>query len=202
MQYPPHESIANFLWNFDCVFTLNQDSLAVNCGKNAVDKKFKHQREESVKLEIQSQKSYVPYIELHGSYDWDNVFILGTCKSKEIENKPRIGEFFNFFEQSLNEKNSKIKLVIIGYSFNDEHINELIKKGIDNNLEWLIWDPNALEINERLVADPDGYNDPDYVPCRGLERINIKALKSLAEEFSVIKNNQRSIESVIEFLNS
>ena len=127
------KSIESFFWNFDQVFTLNQDHLIKKANRQA-NKELSKPR----KGEILNKKNY---IELHGAFDWEEAFIFGGNKEDYIQNHPQLKKYHDFFEKSLIEPNSK--LVIIGYSFLDGHINKVIKKGIDEGLKIFIWDPNV-----------------------------------------------------------
>ena len=75
------------------------------------------------------------YIKLHGSYDWryqDNqeskVMVLGAQKKKQIDSIPLLKWYFELFSSSLFVDNSKI--LIIGYGFNDQHINQLLVRAV------------------------------------------------------------------------
>ncbi len=74
------------------------------------------------------------YVKLHGSQKWvahDNrdTKILGINKREAIERIPLLKWYFALFEQALLREG--VKLVVIGYSFNDEHINACIVKAIN-----------------------------------------------------------------------
>jgi hypothetical protein len=73
------------------------------------------------------------YIKLHGSQKWissdgRDTKILGINKKEAIDRIPLLKWYFSILEQSLFRKN--VKLVIIGYSFKDDHINSCIIKAI------------------------------------------------------------------------
>lgn len=74
------------------------------------------------------------YLKLHGSYKWkrkdgDNNMILGINKEEDIKKEPILNWYFNIFREAIAQKNKK--LLIIGYSFQDKHINKIIYEGID-----------------------------------------------------------------------
>lgn len=199
-------SIAHFFWKFDCIFTLNQDSLpnmkkdqfSTRFGDHQPNMAFSSQRN-SYNLSFKNGNN-IPYIELHGAYDWKDVFILGSNKEEEIKSRPQIKKFHEFFEKSLSDGNSK--LVIIGYSFCDNHINKMISKGIKNGLEIFIWDPgvlnllNGMKSNTNTEGFLDAFND-------SYKEINSDELKKslrgyLPKGFNLIGNDK---ESVYKFLN-
>jgi hypothetical protein len=52
------------------------------------------------------------------------MMIIGHGKSEQITNEPLLEWNMEIFQRILNKKNTK--LLIIGYSFRDKHINQLI----------------------------------------------------------------------------
>ncbi len=163
-----------FVNKFDAIFTLNQDAflqsngleqmnkplnLLQNFGQT-VDKKnyFNH----SPEIQIQSARNGIcnnskPVFELHGAYDWrdENGKLIMVFGSEDKENKikqfPKLKEYHDEFKKRLNGTN--IKLVIIGYSFQDEHINNIIQEATESgNLEIFVWD-NSLEIIQGIRGD-------------------------------------------------
>ncbi len=71
------------------------------------------------------------YIKLHGSFGWKSsdpdrpdMMVIGRNKEEQIANEPLLTWYLDLFEQVLFQ--GGIKLLIIGYSFRDDHINEVI----------------------------------------------------------------------------
>lgn len=193
-------SVHHFFSKFNCIFTLNQDSFSKKCGDHYPNKSFSHQRN----TEILSLKdgNRLPYIELHGAYDWEGIFIIGSNKEEEIEKHPQIKKFHSFFEKCLSQENQK--LVVIGYSFCDLHINKIISKGIEHGLDIFIWDPGVENLLDGLQSSCNigGFADAtkEY-HYRGIERDNLKKslLGYLPKNFSLIGRDK---ESVYKFLSS
>lgn len=76
------------------------------------------------------------YIKLHGSYGWkssdgSNQMVIGKNKSVLIEKEPILKWYFDLFKNTIYEGGKK--LVIIGYGFNDQHINEILVEGVKNH---------------------------------------------------------------------
>lgn len=76
------------------------------------------------------------FVKLHGSQKWvasdgRDTKVLGINKREAIERIPLLKWYFALFEQILFRGN--VKLVVIGYSFNDDHINECIVKAINEH---------------------------------------------------------------------
>ena len=191
-------SVAHFFWKFDCIFTLNQDSFSSKCGNHHPNMTFAPQRN-SDRLSTKSGNN-IPYIELHGSYDWKDVFIIGSNKEEEIESRTQIKKFHEFFEESLCENGTK--LVIIGYSFCDPHINKIIHKGIENGLEIFIWDPGTLNILSGIKANKgDGgwLSYDDFLPILKKDDLK-KSLRGYLPKNFILTGNDK--EHVYRFLNS
>ncbi len=74
------------------------------------------------------------YIKLHGSLGWQSVYggdklILGMDKFQDMKQEPLLKWYMSLFEQAIYRKN--VRLLIIGYSFGDDHINERLTKAIE-----------------------------------------------------------------------
>jgi len=74
------------------------------------------------------------YYKLHGSLNFKdgdkNMMVMGGSKPEQIKEFPLLEKYHNDFEIIL--KLSK-KLMIIGYSFSDHHINDKIFNAVENN---------------------------------------------------------------------
>ena len=67
-----------------------------------------------------------PYIKLHGSFNWVDqengaLLILGGNKAENIRKHPLLVWYHQKFKEDLTAAGTR--LMIIGYSFNDPHIN-------------------------------------------------------------------------------
>ena len=74
---------------------------------------------------------YLSYFKLHGSINWrlesnDSLLITGGNKLAYINKHPILEEYQNQFAAFLNKPNTK--LLIVGYGFQDMHINNLLQK--------------------------------------------------------------------------
>lgn len=89
-----------------------------------------------------------PYIKLHGSMDWidangDPVMITGVDKSNQIVRYKLIEYYNELFAKVLTQMQCKI--FIIGYGFNDDHINNALCKSMSNlNMELYVIDKRPL----------------------------------------------------------
>jgi hypothetical protein len=97
------------------------------------------------------------YIKLHGSRNWydsqgKNFPVIGKNKREMIEKEPLLKKYFELFGTSLNTNK---KLLIIGYSFMDKHINEIIKEGIRKGLKLFIVDAiSSRQLRVNLMGTP------------------------------------------------
>lgn len=76
-----------------------------------------------------------PYIKLHGSIDIQDgrnmMLILGGDKEADIAKHPLLEAYHEQFKLRLNMQNAR--LMVIGYSFADAHINKIIFDAIENS---------------------------------------------------------------------
>lgn len=103
------------------------------------------------------------YIKLHGSQGWlssdsKNQLVLGTNKYEDIQKEPLLKWYFQLFEKALYRK--EVKLFVIGYSFNDAHVNSCILKAVQEYALKIYVispeDPERLKwrLEGRLPGDP------------------------------------------------
>ncbi|MFA7685279.1 MAG: SIR2 family protein [Candidatus Gracilibacteria bacterium] len=92
--------------------------------------------EETVEREIESNAGS-QYIKLHGSYGWlsndgSHRMIVGKNKLDDINSIPLLKYYFEIFKRTILEGNKK-KILIIGYGFQDPHINEVLLEGVEKH---------------------------------------------------------------------
>ncbi|MFA5113509.1 MAG: SIR2 family protein [Candidatus Margulisiibacteriota bacterium] len=85
---------------------------------------------------------FVNYIKLHGSKNWydsqgKNFPVIGKNKRELIDKEPLLKAYFSLFAKSMCEGK---KLLVIGYSFADKHINEIILQGISKGMKLFVID--------------------------------------------------------------
>ena len=78
------------------------------------------------------------YIKLHGSYGWKsahgtNSMALGYAKVDAIEKEPLLRWYKELFKEVLERPGQR--LVIVGYGFGDEHINDVLANAVKKGLE-------------------------------------------------------------------
>ncbi|MBU0630725.1 MAG: SIR2 family protein [Candidatus Margulisbacteria bacterium] len=152
-----NDNLFKFIYKIDYFFTLNQDLLIERyTGKNPnyryklphipagypVNSKTLNYYDKHIKIDDDksnikpinhSNNKQKYYIKLHGSKNWfntnDHLMILGKQKSKKISTSPLLNEYKTLFEAITKQK---ANILIIGYSFKDDHINELLINAIEN----------------------------------------------------------------------
>jgi SIR2-like domain len=180
-----------FLERFDVIFTLNQDGLLEaqyipgfvggrwsGCelpGTRALGPPphIQGTREERLALRaadlasLQIHPRMQPYIKLHGSANWlidersGRLLILGGQKAASIAQHPLLTRYHLMFEEHINGPDAH--LMIIGYGFNDEHINEAIGNAVAKGLKIFIVDVRGVDAFDKfdhsapIPGHPDGY---------------------------------------------
>lgn len=114
------------------------------------------QAEEQLQIEAHLQ----PIIKLHGSAHWyegpENdrapVIVIGGNKLEAIERNPLLASYGRYFSESLTQADSL--LMTIGYSFNDDHINDAICDAQEANAEFglFVVDPAGRRLLTKRVA--------------------------------------------------
>jgi len=100
---------------------------------------------------FKEQPEAQPYYKLHGSTYWigggggqARLLIMGGNKAAEIDQYPLLAWYHRKFEEYLARAT---RLMVIGYSFGDLHINNAIMKAADKgNLRLFIIDPQGVDI--------------------------------------------------------
>jgi hypothetical protein len=101
-----------------------------------------------------------PYYKLHGSIDLkqsdrDLMLIIGGDKAANIDEQPLLKSYHRVFEASLQRTGAR--LMIIGYSFGDAHINKMLIAGVEAGLKIFIIDPLGADVigsNKSLPFNP------------------------------------------------
>jgi hypothetical protein len=165
----------DFLHNFEMIFTLNQDLLLEQfyfMGANP-DTDFApwagciipgvRLKDPNIAVPNQMALPHVPtdedytvdtryqhYIKLHGSSNWlsndgSNMLVIGGNKANYISKHKLLTQHAKTFETYINKPNTK--LMVIGYSFSDEHITAVIERAIEaKKLKLFIVDPNGVDV--------------------------------------------------------
>ena len=182
-------TIATFLSRFDAIFTLNQDLLLehhylqnMNLGNpkwrgaqlpgmkfvpdsdldiahSWAKSNWQPMDEKDFKIENRLQ----PFFKLHGSSNWNNadqssLLIMGGQKTKGIGQTPILTWYAKQFDEYLARPQAK--LMVIGYGFRDDHINDAIRKAAEKKLQIFVIAPEgadqAMKLNLTLSSGQIG----------------------------------------------
>jgi len=116
-------------------------------------------------IDIRLPVKKLNYIKLHGSCNWksrdgSNAVVIGLNKKDAIDREPLLKEYYRVFQEALFQKD--VKLLVIGYGFGDDHINEIISKSleyIDNNEERMklyVVSPEPPSEFKKKLCEPRG----------------------------------------------
>ena len=97
------------------------------------------------------------FIKLHGSYNWrtaepgEDVMVLGGAKEISIARYPILSFYFDVFRSVCRMEG--MRLLVVGYSFRDAHVNEIIAQGVrEKGLKLFIIDPKPpSQLRSQLV---------------------------------------------------
>jgi SIR2-like domain len=108
--------------------------------------------------------NHQPYFKLHGSRNYVNgptggrIIIMGGNKGASIPRIPILQWYFDQFTQRISAGGAK--LMVIGYSFSDKHINDAISAGVDRGLQLFIIDPAGVDVIDKRKPMPIKAPDP------------------------------------------
>jgi len=174
------EHVTEFLVRFDKIFTLNQDTLlekhyvqnialANNRGSfnSPVFPGMRYQPaggQLAMGAPNWSDGPWVPtgdlsipsggqaIYKLHGSINWqaaqgDPMLIIGGGKSRQIAANRVLASYADEFQHAVC---AGARLMVIGYGFRDEHINECLYNGAERGLEMFVVDPRGSALADAL----------------------------------------------------
>jgi SIR2-like domain len=122
------------------IFTLNQDLLVEAFGR--------------------PRGGGLTYIKLHGSFEWrganeSRAIVIGTNKGKMLSAEPLLKWYQEMFWEARHEKDRS--LLVIGYSFRDSHINDVILSAVRSvGLKLLVMSPAAPDEFRATLLSVDG----------------------------------------------
>lgn len=103
-----------------------------------------------------------PIIKLHGSSHWfktsdpNDLMVIGGDKKEAIDADPLLKAYHACFAAALLKPGAR--LMIIGYSFSDPHINAaIVKAAEDNALRTFIVDPQGANVLNKCEPVPRAY---------------------------------------------
>ncbi len=99
------------------------------------------------------------YIKLHGSFNWwresnDLEVVIGSEKSRQIHDSPLLAWYASIYESVL--QCSGLRMMVIGYSFQDRHINTPIFNAVlEGRLDLFVWDTGFDRIRRSLIGQDE-----------------------------------------------
>lgn len=171
--------VTEFLVKFDRIFTLNQDTLLerhyvqnialANNRRSFNSPAFPGMRCQPAGGQPSGANSWAdspwvpandfsvpdggqPIYKLHGSMNWraaqgDPMLIMGGGKSRQIAANRVLAAYAEEFQRSAC---SGARLMVIGYGFRDEHINQCLFHGAERGLEMFVVDPRGSALADSL----------------------------------------------------
>lgn len=179
---PEHDPdyVRHFLASFDAIFTLNQDCLLeLKCNEPGFHQLSEGRWRdmycpgikpitangtpygppglfESGSKDYELEHGRQPYFKLHGSSNWrtgeSSLLIMGGNKGADIEKHFLLRSYHARFLEMLQAP--RARLVIIGYSFQDSHINEHLLRGVEKGLKLFIVDPKGIDVLSENIRHP------------------------------------------------
>jgi hypothetical protein len=94
------------------------------------------------------------YIKLHGSSNWysadQETMVIGRAKEDQIAAQPLLALYYEIFQAVLTGE--RRRLLCLGYSFSDRHINQAIEAGVKAGLRLYVLSPEAPDaLAARLI---------------------------------------------------
>lgn len=203
--------ITRFMSRFDRIFTLNQD-LLLELKYHAFDGAMQHfpgvripvgwsrhtaiGEDQSVwypEGDVREEKGSQPIYKLHGSTNWresagDTLMVMGGGKAAAIERSSLLRRYGEAFKESLTARDAK--LMVIGYGFQDEHINAVITEASERQgLSIYLIDPRGLSMFDPPAAQAISTRNP----LRDLRYVGIST-RTLRETFTTDTLQRRSLE--------
>lgn len=203
--------VQDFLKKFDVIFTTNQDVLVearfmklkffipgmgakllqsvIEVQNIRHQEQIRYPNEESLSSDIRANSiSGVPYIKLHGSSNWftsqggDELMILGGEKAAQIAGNTLIKSYFDILREKLSKPESR--LLILGHSLLDSHINKIIFEAIRiYGLKFYIWNNSGFKgLMKNLEKDP---NYDEQLFKQGLIGVSTVSLQHILKEDSI-----------------
>jgi SIR2-like domain len=190
LQGDVRRTVKRFLVQFDAIFTLNQDTLLEqHYLDQVVSEKWNGVIIPGVKplgsatavpiqfVKIAPQQPDAdnfklppriqPYIKLHGSCNWNDgtsggrILIMGGQKAISIDQFPILTWYHQQFREFLLRPDAR--LMVIGCSFSDAHINTVIGDGVDKGLKLFIIDPLGVDVLDKRQKEPVGRVRDEYM---------------------------------------
>jgi hypothetical protein len=181
LQGDVRRTVRQFLVQFDAIFTLNQDTLleqhyldqvvsekwngviipgvkSLGSATTVPIQLVRIARQQPDADNFKLPPRIQPYIKLHGSCNWNDgtsgtrILIMGGQKAISIDQFPILTWYHQLFREHLLRPDAR--LMVIGYSFSDVHINKAIGDGVERGLKLFIIDPCGVDVLDKRPKVP------------------------------------------------
>ena len=130
------------------------------------------------------------YIKLHGSALWKTAtgngeLVIGGDKTDLIDQSPLLSWYRDIFRAVCHD--GAVRMLIVGYGFHDEHINNLLAEGVaDHHLALYVvgHDSNSSfreSLDPRLLSGLRGYTNTPLREIVGNDTTDTVAMRSIKE---------------------
>jgi hypothetical protein len=106
-----------------------------------------------------SGRNEQPYYKLHGSHNWTSgptspqLLIMGGNKESDISASPLLEWYSQVFRQAIVTPHARV--MIIGYSFSDRHINSVLLSAQAAGARFFIVDPYGVDAMDKRQTSND-----------------------------------------------
>ena len=103
--------------------------------------------------EFTTQENYQPIYKLHGSYNWftepqsERLLVMGGNKTATIRAFELLARYQQDFRNLLLQPDTH--LMVIGYGFRDDHINNVIEDAARSGMQIFIVDPRGVDVVDK-----------------------------------------------------
>jgi hypothetical protein len=131
-----------------------------------------------------------PYIKLHGSIDIkqserEMMLVIGGNKAANVAEQPLLAWYHELFRERL--RSPAARLMIVGYSFGDSHINQMIFAGIDAGLKVFIIDPLGVDV---IGSNPAFPLNPPFAIRNGIIGASRRSLRNTLTGGDMVELNK------------
>lgn len=128
-----------------------------NCKRLTEDDRIvlPNKEELETRADVLSIKESFFLIKLHGSYNWksydgSDMMVIGKEKLKQISKEPLLDWYSDIFKCVLSQKQRR--LLIVGYSFSDKHINKIISDAVrEHELKiYILSEESSIKMKDKL----------------------------------------------------
>jgi SIR2-like domain len=138
------------------------------------------------KYYLTTKDKHQPYFKLHGSSNWylrkpgqTHLLILGGSKKADIEKSELLNWYYQNFQDAMSMPFSRI--MIVGYSFGDEHINRCLLKGAASGARFFIVDPQGVDVIDKRGNDTWKRQSPEMLMSSLQESIDGASRRNLVD---------------------